>query len=74
MLPSQEWAPRLKRVITTTRVGAIVTERITTITATELRRDLANLLDQIMIYRESISITRQGKTIAFLVPAPLEKK
>lgn len=51
-----------------------MTERITTITATELRRDLANLLDQIMIYRESISITRQGKTIAFLVPAPLEKK
>ena len=45
-----------------------MTERIESVTATELRIITAEILDQIRIYREPIAVTRQGKTIAYIVP------
>ena len=45
-----------------------MTDRIESVTATDLRIITAELLDQIRIYQEPIAVTRQGKTIAYIVP------
>jgi prevent-host-death family protein len=45
-----------------------MTTTIETITATELRRSLAEVLDQMLMNGQPVAITRQGRTIAYLVP------
>jgi prevent-host-death family protein len=46
----------------------MTTQTTETITATELRRSLAEVLDQMLMNGQPVAITRQGRTIAYLVP------
>jgi prevent-host-death family protein len=43
----------------------------TEITATELRRSLSEILDQMLANGQPVAITRQGRPVAYLVPPRL---
>lgn len=46
-----------------------MTERRHTVTATRLRIDTAELLDQIRFEGQPVAITRQGKVVGYLIPS-----
>lgn len=50
-----------------------MTDRIQTVTATDLRIITAEILDQVK-FGHVVAVTRQGKTIAYLVPADKVEK